>query len=619
MAQKVRELVSKRGAQKEVKAPFLESEEKNSTLFEQSRDAICITSREGRLLDVNRAFKELFGYTKDEMVGNFNVRQLYVNPRDRDRFQEKIEQKGYVRDYGIRLRKKSGEVMDCLLTSTVRQSNDGRILGYQGIIRDVTKYKRAQEALRKKTYELGERVRELNCLYRISEIVENQDLTLEEILQGIVDCIPPALQYPEMTCACILFEGQKFRTKNFNGTSLKHTGDIVVHGRPRGTLDVYCLDEYRGSEESPFLGEEIELINSIALRLGKIIEHKRMGDALRESELRYRTLFGSAPIGIGLANLDGRILECNDTMLELLGYSEPEISRINLKDVYKNHEDHLMFLKHLENDGFIRDFEVILKGKNAHSYHASLTMTKFALRGEETFLIVIQDISDRKQAEEHIRALTQELIKTQEIERQRISLDLHDHVAQDLSTLRIACETLFDNHQAVPQELKQKVSQFSKMLQGSIMDVRDLAYDLRPASLDEMGLVEAVFRHCEDFSEKNGIRVDFYSAGIDNLNMAFDSEISLYRLIQEALNNIKKHANASRATVRLVASYPSVILRIEDDGKGFDVKNQMAKALNDKRMGLRSMQERVNLLRGEMTIQSRPLQGTKIFIKFPYR
>ena len=95
-------------------------------------------------------------------------------------------------------------------------------------------------------------------------------------------------------------------------------------------------------------------------------------------------------------------------------------------------------------------------------------------------------------------------------------------------------------------------------------------------------------------------------------------EINLYRLLQEGLNNVRKHADAGRVIVKLVGVYPNIILRIEDDGKGFDVQAREEALDSEKRMGLRSMRERVNLLQGKMTIQSRPMQSTKVLIHFPF-
>ena len=229
------------------------------------------------------------------------------------------------------------------------------------------------------------------------------------------------------------------------------------------------------------------------------------------------------------------------------------------------------------------------------------------------------EIRDHKQAEEQIHSLTQELIKAQETERQMISRELHDSVAQDLSSLKIACQTLIANEPQLSSQAKQKVSEMSEVLRRTVMAVRDLSYNLRPLGLDGIGLVEVISQYCDDFSEKSGIQVDFHSAGIDSTKLDFDMEINLYRLVQEGLTNIVKHADAACAKIGLVGAFPNIILRIEDDGKGFDVEERLAKASHEKRMGLQSMRQRVRLLGGQLLIQSRPRQGKKLSMKIPYR
>ena len=121
-----------------------EAEEKYQNVFDESNDAIYITSREGKFLDVNPALLELFGYTREEMVDKLDVTEIYVYPGERDTFQQKIEKEGSVRDYEVKFKKRNGTQMDCILNSTVRRSRDGDILGYQGIIRDVTEQKRIE-------------------------------------------------------------------------------------------------------------------------------------------------------------------------------------------------------------------------------------------------------------------------------------------------------------------------------------------------------------------------------------------------------------------------------------------------------------------------------------------
>ena len=125
-----------------------ESEKRYRTLFEDSREAIYITTREGTMVEANQAYIDLFGYTREEVIG-LDVREVYVNPDDRLRFQQLAERDGFVRDFEVKLRKKDGVVMECLLTSAVRRDSDGNIIGYQGIIRDITERKRAEELLQR--------------------------------------------------------------------------------------------------------------------------------------------------------------------------------------------------------------------------------------------------------------------------------------------------------------------------------------------------------------------------------------------------------------------------------------------------------------------------------------
>jgi signal transduction histidine kinase len=229
------------------------------------------------------------------------------------------------------------------------------------------------------------------------------------------------------------------------------------------------------------------------------------------------------------------------------------------------------------------------------------------------------EIRERKDAEEEIHTLTQALMKAQETERQLISRELHDCVAQDLSSLKIACQTLLANQPEASHQVKQKIGEMSEILHRTVMAVRDLSYDLRPAGLDELGLVGAISQYCDDFSEKSSLQLSFHSAGVDSSNLDFDTEINLYRLVQEGLTNIVKHADATHGTISLVGAFPNIILRVEDNGKGFDMEKHLAEKIHEKRMGLWGMKQRVRSLGGEIVIKSRPGKGTKLSIKIPYR
>jgi PAS domain S-box-containing protein len=354
-------------------------------------------------------------------------------------------------------------------------------------------------------------------------------------------------------------------------------------------------------------------------------KRKRFEKALLESEKKHRFLIKNLPSIVYKGYKDWSV-EFFDRKIELLtGYDVDEFNSCRIKwydiivkeDIETARESFIRALK--TNKSYVREYRIKSKAGKIH-WIQERGQIVCDNKGEIEYVNgVFFDITEHKGAEEHIHALTQQLMKAHEDERQMISRELHDRIGQDLSMLKIGCDTLFDDHPEVHPGMRQRISELTKILHGSIMAVRDLAYDLRPPSLDQLGLARTIFQYCEDFSEKTGLSVDFNAAGMDDLRLDFDTEINMYRLVQEGLININKHADARQATIRLVASFPNIILRIEDDGKGFNVEDRLVEVSNEKRMGLRSMGERVGLLEGKMRIQSRPTEGTKIFIEVPYK
>jgi PAS domain S-box-containing protein len=351
------------------------------------------------------------------------------------------------------------------------------------------------------------------------------------------------------------------------------------------------------------------------------MSRKQAEEALRESEGRYRNIFKNIQDVYYEVTLDGTILEASPSIEDVSLYKREEIIGKSLSDIYVDPKNRDEFLKKLLKNGKVTDYEAFMIDKDGSQVPCSITAKLFCDKQGNPLKIIgsLRNITQRKRAEEHINILTQKLMRTLESERQRISRDLHDQVAQDLSAVKIGFETLFDDEPATSLEIRRRVSELSGTLQKSIKAVRNVSYDLSPPALDEMGLVETLVQYCNDFSENHGINVDFHSTGMKKLPLDFDTEINLYRLIQEGLTNIKKHARAEHVTIKLVAAFPDIILRIEDNGKGFNIKKRMATLTKEKRMGIHSMMQRAKLLHGEMEMQSKPMQGTKISIRLPYK
>lgn len=225
---------------------------------------------------------------------------------------------------------------------------------------------------------------------------------------------------------------------------------------------------------------------------------------------------------------------------------------------------------------------------------------------------LLAHIVEQRWTDELMGALSRELIMAQENERQRIARELHDHLAQELS---LAVSELRRLSQVLPDPKAARPIQTT--LEAAIASIRDLAYGLLPPGLSELGLVETLASLCEDTSVRAGIPITFTADGTSGLSLPFDTQINLYRLIQEALTNIRKHARATRAAVRLIGAYPSLLVRIEDNGQGMDLDTRMTQAARERRMGLWSMQERVRLMNGTITLRSKPGAGMRIVVEIP--
>ena len=220
------------------------------------------------------------------------------------------------------------------------------------------------------------------------------------------------------------------------------------------------------------------------------------------------------------------------------------------------------------------------------------------------------EIQDNVEPQQDHGLLLKELVRAQEDERRRLARDLHDHLGQRLTTLRMRIESMKDPNArspATPDELQEIVKRLDD-------DVDFLAWELRPIALDELGLEAALSNYATQWSEHFDAKAEFHARGLGEQRLPPEVESNLYRIAQEALNNCAKHSKCTRASIILERRDHHVILIIEDNGAGFEVPSELESHSN---MGLMSMRERTALMGGTFDIESTPTKGTTIFVRVP--
>jgi signal transduction histidine kinase len=203
------------------------------------------------------------------------------------------------------------------------------------------------------------------------------------------------------------------------------------------------------------------------------------------------------------------------------------------------------------------------------------------------------------------------VVAGQELERQRLARELHDETGQALTSILLGLKAIEEAGNG--QDVRQSVVELRKLVVGTLQDVRRLAVELRPKALDDFGLVAALQRLAETFAEQTGIRVHV-EAALGDSRLPAETETALYRIVQEALTNVIKHAQAGTVSVVLTRKGDRVVAVIEDDGRGFDPADT-----SDERLGLLGMRERIALVGGQLAVESRPDKGTTIAVEVPSR
>lgn len=227
-----------------------------------------------------------------------------------------------------------------------------------------------------------------------------------------------------------------------------------------------------------------------------------------------------------------------------------------------------------------------------------------------------RDITGRKRAEALLRDLTRRLLDAQEVERRRVARELHDSVGQLLSSVRFRMQAIEVALAKSAPALAAKATKAGTLLENAVQEVRRISYNLRPSELDDLGLIPTIRSACEDFQERSGTAVDLHLSRLPK-RLPAHLDLTIYRIVQEALSNIEKHAQASRVTLSLRPRDGFVTLKISDDGKGFDPLGDFPSRRRRHGLGLLNMRERTAFAGGTFEIDSARKKGTAISVTLP--
>jgi len=378
-----------------------ESEEKYRTLFEKSRDAVYLTDHRGRLIDLNQSCLELFGYSREEMIG-MDARKLYVDFSERKKLREELNRDGYVRDHEIKLCRKDGTAMDCLLTTTVRKASDETVLGYQGIVRDITRRKQMERALQE-TNEI------LNAILAAAPI--GIGLVRNRIFDWANRAMYKLVGYEQSTLlkkdALVLYpdrqEYDRVGEELYEGLEESCSVHVDTQWVRKDGSKFYCLLQACPLDPADPYGAEIVAVLDMT-------ERKQAEAALKESEARYRTLFEAANEAILLMNVDGVCTDCNPATERLFLRPREEIlGSCPFRFSPEKQPDGGSFPERSEElmrsvlGGASERFEWQLDLLEGPVLETDVSFSRISVDKNVEILAVVRDISKQKEAQKRLR------------------------------------------------------------------------------------------------------------------------------------------------------------------------------------------------------------------------
>jgi PAS domain S-box-containing protein len=444
---------------------------------------------------------------------------------------------------------------------------------------------------------------------------------IAELQQGRTVALADALTHP-------LTQGEAVAAA-YTATDTRAVIIVPLVKDGRYTASFYAMQH----EPRCWTDEDKTLTEDVAHRLWDAVERARAEAELRQSEERFRRSFTLSLIGMAITSPTKEYVEVNDELCRILGYSRSELLHMTWAEL--THPDDLaadvaQFNRVLtgEIDGYTQDKRFIRK--DGQVIDATISVNCVRRDGAVGYFVgMLQDITARKRAAEtqarllqeidqqrtQLRSLNRKLAYTQEQERQELARELHDRVGQNLTALNIYLKLIQTQLRAKLLEtdpIDASLAEARKLVEQLTEQVRDVMSELHPPMLSDYGLLATLRWYATQFARYTGLTVAVQ--GEESLPRQPEAvELALFRIVQEALTNVAKHAQATQVMVTLVAEGQQLQLRVVDNGQGMALANESA-ANPQQGLGLLSMRERTEAVGGRFELQSGPGQGTTVIV-----
>jgi PAS domain S-box-containing protein len=593
------DITERRRAEKSLK----ESEKKYRNIFENVQDVFYQTNLSGNILDVSPSIYAFAGWTREEMIGQ-SVASLYYFPEDREKWISLLKEKGELKEFELFFKTRSGEPIYASVDAHLIRGADGHVSHIDGSLRDITKRKRAEKNLQQSEA----RLKEAQAIAHIGnweiDMLSNTHIWSDEIYhiygvnkEEVLPSVETMLSFMHTDDVLVARAGI-----NAALTTRTNAASNFRFVQKDGSLR-YAHIEWR------FEFDKTEQPTRLYGTLQDITERKKTQESIRQSEANYRQLFKLSPAPMWVVDEETyRFNQVNQACINNYGYSDQEFADMTIMNIISQTDDtnvkQMLTQKEEDNIFFVTSHKHIKKSGEIIDVETS--SIPVILNGKEQILVIAIDVTEKNRYEQK---LTRAAIKAQEEERYEIGGELHDNVCQVLAGSLIYLGMLKKGLSPGSTDFFDKTHQFITLAAN---EIRSLSHRLAPAFFDDATLEYAFDNLLKDFNVEKKYRVSLhFDNAFKNHHFNREMELSLYRILQEQLRNIFKHAHATSIEVGLVISNGMLQMRINDNGVGFD-------ALGSKGgIGLANMNRRVQLFSGKLAINSVAGNGCEVLVSIP--